>query len=211
MKNLYLVGAGGMGREVLHFIIEMQTAHGPRWNIMGFLDDTENPLQNKACDYGVVGTIKEYVPQENDALLMCIASPQAKQTLVPMLKEKGAFFDSFISPWAYLGRHNTIGEGAVVYGGFGMTVNCTVGDFATLLTCSLGHDVQVGNYCTLSSNTRLLGNVSVGNRVFFGESALIAPHIHIGDDAYVGLGSVVVRNVKAGEKVFGNPAREIGI
>ncbi len=211
MKDLYLVGAGGCGREVLNMILDMHAAQGPKWNIRGFLDDTDDPLKDKACDYPVVGTIKDYSPRPNDVLLMCIASPQAKRQLVPMLKARGAVFDSFISPWAYMGRHNEVGEGAVIYGDFGMSVNVRVGCFATLLGCSFGHDVTVGDFCTISANCGLLGYVKVGDGVFMGDSVRVAPHVEIGNDAYVCIGSVVVKNVKAGEKVFGNPAREIGI
>ncbi len=53
--------------------------------------------------------------------------------------------------------------------------------------------------------------MKVGSGVFMGDSARVAPHVEVGDDAYVGIGSVVVKDVRAGEKVFGNPAREIGI
>lgn len=211
MKDLYLVGAGGCGREVLNMILDMHAAQGPKWNIVGFLDDTHDPLAGKACDYPVVGTIQDYAPKPNDALLMCIAAPAAKRQIVPMLKARGAFFDSFISPWTVLGRHNEIGEGAVAYAGFSMSVNDRIGAFATLLNCSFGHDVVVGDFCTISGNCGLLGYVKLGNGVFLGDSARIAPHVEIGDDAYVGIGSVVIKNVPAGEKIFGNPAREIGI
>lgn len=211
MKDLYLVGAGGCGREVLNMILDMHAAQGPKWNIKGFLDDTDDPLKGKACDYPVVGTIKDYSPQPNDVLLMCIASPQAKRQIVPMLKARGAVFDSFISPWAYMGRHNEMGEGIIAYSGFSMSVNVAIGNFTTLLNCSFGHDVVVGDFCTISGNCGLLGYVKVGDGVFMGDSVRVAPHVEIGNDAYVGIGSVVVKNVKAGEKVFGNPAREIGI
>ena len=209
MKDLYLVGAGGCGREVLNMILDMQAQYGPKWNIKGFLDDTDDPLKNKACDYRVVGTIRDYKPAPNDVLLMCIASPRAKQKLVPMLKERGAVFDSFISPFAYMGRHNQIGEGAIVYGGFNMSVNVRIGNFATLLGCSFGHDVSIGDYCTISGNCGLMGYVKVGNGVFMGDSVRVAPHVEIGDNASAHIGSIVVRNVKPGTTVFGNPAREI--
>lgn len=210
MKNLYLVGAGGFGRELLNHIQTVHETHGARWNIKGFLDDTDDPLHGKACDYGVVGTIRGYTPAPEDVLLMCIADPQAKRELVPFLKDKGAVFDSFLSPAAYLGRHNQIGEGAIVYAGFAMSVNVRIGDFATLLSCELAHDTQVGDYCTILGHAALLGNVSVGNGVFIGDSAKIAPNVQIGDDAYICMGSIVLKNVPAGAKVLGNPAREIG-
>lgn len=212
MKDLYLLGAGGCGREVLNQIQLIHEVQGLRWNIKGFLDDSSiDPLQGKECDFPVVGTIKDYSPKPNDVLMLCIASPQAKQDIVPFLKNKGAVFESFISPWAYMGRHNHIGEGAIIYGGFSMSVNVTIGDFITLLGCDIAHDVTVGDFSTISGRAGLMGYSSVGKGVFLGDSAKIAPHVTVGDNAYVGIGSVVVKNVKAGEKVFGNPAREIGI
>lgn len=209
MKNLYIVGAGGCGREVLRIIKDIHRIQGPKWNIKGFLDDTENPLKGRECDYGVVGTIQDYQPKKNEVLVMAIASPQAKQKLVPMLLERGAVFESVIYPYADLGEFNTIGEGVVIYGGFSMSVNVTIGSYVTMLGSWLGHDVSIGNYSTVSGMCHLLGNVQVGSGVFIGSNVVVAPNANIEDDAYVGIGSVVLRRVKKGKRVFGNPAREM--
>jgi sugar O-acyltransferase (sialic acid O-acetyltransferase NeuD family) len=211
MKDIYILGAGGFGREVLNLMLDIHAIQGPRWNIKGFLDDTEDPLRGKACDYSVVGTIADHTPKENEALVMGIADPAAKKKLSTTLTARGAVFESVIYPYAYLGRHNTLGEGTVVCGGFAMTVNVTVGSFSTLLGCGLGHDVTVGDYSTISPCCNIMGRVSIGQRVFIGGNVAVAPGVVIEDDAYVGVGSVVLKRVKAGEKVFGNPAREIGI
>lgn len=209
MKDLYIVGAGGCGREVLNIIKDIHAVQGQQWNVVGFLDDTESPLAGKECDFGVVGTIVDFVPKENDVLVMGIANPQAKEKLVAMLKSRGAVFQSIIHPYANLGRFCTVGEGAVIYGGFGMTVNVHIGDYCTLLTCGLGHDVTVGSYSTISSWCNIMGRVHIGERVFMGGNCAAAPDAIIENDAYVGVGSVILRKVKAGKRVFGNPAREM--
>lgn len=211
MKDLYIVGAGGFGRELLNLILDIHAIAGPRWNIMGFLDDTEDPLRGKACDVSVVGTIADYTPRPNDALAFGIASPAAKRKLVPMLKARGAVFETVIHPYAYLGRHNTVGEGVIICSGFGMTVNVEIGNFVTILGTGLGHDVRVGDYSTISACCNIMGNVTLGKGVFVGGNVAIAPHVQVGDDAYVCLGSVVMKDVGAGCKVMGNPAREIGV
>lgn len=211
MKDLYLVGAGGLGREVLNMILQAEKTYGPKWNIKGFLDDTEDPLKGKEVDRGVVGTIVDYMPKPNDALLMCIADPKAKQKLVPMLKARGAFFDSFISPGASMGNHNSIGEGAIVYPGFNMSVNVRIGCFATLLACICCHDVTIGDFCTISDNCGLLGYVKVGNGVFLGDSVRIAPHVEVGDNTFACMGSIITRDVLPGSKVGGEKQSGAGL
>ena len=209
MKNLYIVGASGCGREVLNIIKDIHAIRGVQWNIVGFLDDDLQALDSIDCDYQVVGTIKDYLPQANDVLALGIASPQVKEKIVAMLKAKGAVFQSIIHPYVALGRFNTIGEGAVIYSGFGMTVNIKIGDFCTLLACGLGHDVEVGDFSTISSWCNIMGHVKIGKRVFMGVDCSGATNAGMEDDAYVGVGSVGLRKVKAGKRAFGNPAREM--
>jgi hypothetical protein len=62
MKNLYIVGASGCGREVLNIIKDIHAIRGVQWNIVGFLDDDLQALDSIDCDYQVVGTIKDYLP-----------------------------------------------------------------------------------------------------------------------------------------------------
>lgn len=209
MKNLYIVGAGGFGRELLNLILDIHAIAGQRWNIMGFLDDTEAPLAGKTCDFPVRGTILDYHPKPDDVLALGIASPHAKRKLVPLLKARGAFFETCIHPYAYLGRHNSIGEGAIIGGGFSMSVNVSLGDYVTILGSGMGHDVKVGDYSTISACCNIMGNVTIGSQAFISGNVAIAPHVAIGERAYVCIGSVVIKNVKAGAKVLGNPAREI--
>lgn len=211
MKNLYIVGAGGCGREVLQIIKDIHRIQGPRWDIMGFLDDTEDPLAGKDCDYGVVGTIVDYVPKENDVLAMAVADPKGKRKLAEMLLARGATFENIIHPNAYLGEFNTIGIGNTIYGGFSITSNSKIGNFTTLLCSLVGHDTQIGDYTTISSLCNITGHVKIGEGVFIGGSCAIVPHAVIEDGAYVGMGSVVLRRVRAGKKVFGNPARVVDI
>ncbi len=210
MKDLYIVGAGGFGRELLNLVLDIHTILGPRWNIVGFLDDTENPLHGKNCDYAVVGTIGDYQPKPNDVLALGIANPAAKRQLTADLKGRGAVFEQIIHPYVYMGRHNTVGEGAVICAGFCMTVNVNLGNFTTLLVSDLGHDVSIGDYSTLSPHCNIMGNTIVGEGVFIGGNVAIAPNITIGDNAYICMGSIVMKDVNPGSKILGNPAKEIG-
>lgn len=104
-----------------------------------------------------------------------------------------------------------MGVGNVIYGGFSMSNNVQIGNFTTLLSSLIGHDVQIGDYTTISALCNITGYVKIGEGVFIGGSCAVVPHAVIEDNAYVGMGSVVLRRVKAGKKVFGNPARVVNI
>lgn len=210
MKDLYIVGAGGFGRELLNIIQDINLISGPRWNVKGFLDDTPNPLQRKECPLGVVGTILDYYPRNNEVLALGIADPNAKKKVTQLLKSRGASFESVIHPHVNLGRYNVFGEGLVAYSGLGMTVNISIGNFCTLLSCGIGHDAKIGDFCTISSCCNIMGGATLGAGTFLGGNSAIAPHVTVGENVYVCLGSMVVKDVPLGMKVMGNPAREIG-
>ncbi|MQX98753.1 sugar O-acetyltransferase [Sinorhizobium medicae] len=52
--------------------------------------------------------------------------------------------------------------------------------------------------------------VRIGRHVWIGGGAIILPGVTVGDQAVVGAGSVVTRDVPAGAKVMGSPARVRG-
>jgi len=210
MKEIIIVGAGGFGRELLQWIKDINKIEN-RWIIKGFIDDNLSALDNCKCDYKVIGKVKEWQPEENEVFACAIANPKTKENVVKNLKAKGAKFDSIIHPKAIIGGFNKIGEGIVIYPGARLTVNITIGKFVTLLSSGIGHDVQIGDFSTISSHCGVNGKTKLGKRVFLGSNSTIAPGRRIGDDVYIGAGSVVIRNIKSCSKVFGNPARVINI
>lgn len=210
MKNLYIAGAGGCGRELVGMLADSVKIRGARWNIKGFLDDTNPDIGEMARQYPVVGTIADFRPGPDDVVMLGIAKPEAKEKVATLLKARGVVFESFIHPYAALGHFNSLGEGVVIYGGFGMTVNVTIGNFVTLQACYLGHDVVVDDFATISSFSNLMGQVRIGRKAFLGSSVAASPNLRVGEGAFVCVGSILIRDVAPGAKVMGNPAREIG-
>lgn len=210
MKNLYVAGAGGCGRELMGMLADSVKIRGAEWNIKGFLDDTNPDIGEIARWYPVVGTIADFHPGPDDVVMLGIARPEAKEKVVTLLKARGVVFESFVHPYAVLGNFNSLGEGVVIYGGFGMTVNVRVGNFVTLQACYLGHDVVVDDFATISSFNNVMGHVRIGRGAFLGSNVAVSPQVHVGDGAFVCVGSVLIKDVAPGAKVMGNPAREIG-
>jgi len=208
MNELIIVGASGFGREMVKYIEDIN-ATSPTWVLKGFIDDNLNALDGYPCDYKVIGTIKDWKPSDNEEFVCALAFPSVKQKVVALLKEKGAKFTTLIHPSAMLHTHCSIGEGTVITPNSVISANATVGNFVSVLGSNVAHDASVGDFSTLSGKCALNGHVVVGKGVYMGCGVLVAPSKKIGDNATVGIGSVVISNVKAGTKVFGNPAKKI--
>lgn len=208
MKKLIIIGAGGFGRELLQWIKDINE-NNPTWEIAGFIDDDINMLDGVECDYPVIGRLSDWLPKEDEEFALAIGRPATKEKVVKMMKDKGAVFAQVIHPTATLTEFSKYGEGLVMFPQSKLSVNSRVGDFVTILSSGIGHDVEVGDYTTISGMCSVLRNVKIGKRVFLASNVAITNDVNIGDDAYIGIGSIVMKDIEAGQKTFCNPARII--
>ncbi len=209
MQDVYILGAGGFAREIYELLIKAINRIKPTYHVIGFLDDNPHAMDGKVCDIGIVGSIHGFPVKPEDRFIMGVANPQTKEKLAAYILGKGADFVSVLHPSVNVVPGATYGKGFVAYPGGGVGPDVHIGDFVTILHTGIGHDAQIGDYTTISSYCGINGNVKLGKRVFVGGHAVICPGIQVGDDAHVGMGSVVVTKVKAGTKVFGNPAKRM--
>lgn len=209
MKDLIIAGAGGLGREVLETIKDINRIEA-KWNVLGFINDEPDALDGFACDKKILGSIKEWERIGEEEYVLAIADPFGKETVVNRLKSKGCRFATIVHPTAKVGEFSSLGEGAVLFSYAGVSVNVAVGDFVFMNSMAgVGHNAQIGNYATIGPKCCIAGGTRVGNRVEFGAMASTYPNIAIEDDAKVGMNSVVIRKVKQGTTVFGIPAKRI--
>lgn len=65
MKKLYIIGAGGFGREVA-WLVERINEKAPTWDLQGFIDDNESIHGNVEDDYKVLGGCDYLGKQQGD-------------------------------------------------------------------------------------------------------------------------------------------------
>ena len=113
-------------------------------------------------------------------------------------------------PMAYVSPYSKVGFGNLLSAFSAIQANASMGDMNHLHTgASIEADAKVGNYCTLSPGVRIGSRCEVEDEVFIGTGAVIYPGVKVGKGAIIGAGSVVLREVKKGQTVHGNPAKEI--
>jgi sugar O-acyltransferase (sialic acid O-acetyltransferase NeuD family) len=206
LKEVILVGAGGLGREVMQYVLD--TVDPKTHRIKGFLDDFKDRLKPDSLDSPVLGTTTEYHLTEADWFLLAIGDPHQRMKIAERLTARGARFLTLVHPLAHVARTARLGEGCIV-GPF-----ATVGAYAQLgnhvaLTyyASVGHDARVGDCCALSPYAAANGGTILEPCVFVGTHAAINPMKRIGRGAKVAAGAVVYRNVPAHSLAAGNPAK----
>jgi len=72
----------------------------------------------------------------------------------------------------------------------------------------IAHNVELGEDTAIAAQTGISGSTKVGKRVIIAGQAGFVGHIKIGDDSFVGAKAGVSKDVDAGTKVTGYPARD---
>lgn len=209
MTDIIIVGASGFGREVLE-TIELINKQSQQWNVLGFIDDNLHALDGFTMDYKILGTIKDWIPTGEEQYVLAIAAPLTKEKVVPLLKERGAQFATVISPTASIGSRTSLGEGVVIFGETGISVDCKIGNYVFFNALDgIGHDTVIGDYCTFGPKVCISGATRIGRCVNVGALASTFPGIEVGDYATIGMNSAAIRKVKPYSTVIGVPAKQL--
>ena len=207
MKDLIIVGAGGLARKLFVCLRRLNTDN--QWNIKGFIDDNAHALDGKRCDLNIIGTIKDWQPKENEVFAMGVADPHIKQILAEKLKKRGARFETIVSPDVIMGDYVEIGEGSVVMTPYNVESEAKIGRFVTLLGSTIALDGVLGDYSTSTGFVNLTC-AKIGRGVYIGSHAVILEHVTVGDGAVIGAGSIVTRDIPPFSLAYGTPARVKG-
>ncbi len=211
MKDLYIIGAGGFGREVA-WLVERINASKPTWNLKGFIDD--NPSLWGSCEdeYPVLGGC-DYLLKEaengNVFAVCAIGAAKVRKRIVDKL-DGNVLFATVIDPSVILSKRVEIGEGCIICAGTILTVDIKIGNHVIInLDCTIGHDDVIHNFVTFYPSVNVSGNVEVGAYSEMGTGMQIIQGKKIGTGSIVGAGAVVVRDIPDHCTAVGSPAKPI--
>lgn len=209
MKNIVIVGAGGVGREV-SLIIQKINMLSPTWNLLGYIDDNPENLGKIVNGYPILGGTDSLVTMEQDTyVVITIANYEVKKRIVAKLNNRFKFA-TIVHPNVWIHDYMKIGEGCIVYEGVILTANISIGNHVLISPkCGIGHDTVIDDYVSLLWNVNVSGNDKIYEGVMFGSGSTIIQGKSVGKGAVIGAGAVVVEDIPAGATAVGVPAKVI--
>lgn len=206
MKDLIIIGAGGLGRSICT-LFSTQSNYKNLYSVKGFLDDDSSALDGFNGYPPVIDSVENYTVKNNDVFFCALGSINDRKRMSSIILNKGGEFISCISEHSIVAPNAKIGKGVFLNAYSCVDAEVCIDDFTYVFTyCSIGHDTTIGEFCQIEPFCAIGGHVNIGNSVTLHPRATILPRICIGDGANVGVSSVVMRNVDEKQTVFGNPA-----
>lgn len=199
MTDLYIAGAGGVGREAL----DVALAAGIP--VAGFLDDTRAGDQIRGLPVGEMTGAPA-----GSLYLVGIASPDARRRLSALLDAAGLSAAALIHPRSVIAPETTWQPGLLVMAGAHVSSSVTIGAHCQVhYNATVGHDSVLEDFVSVYPGANVSGSVLLEAGATVGSGAIVLQGRTVGRDAFVGAGAVVTRDVPAGAVVVGSPARPL--
>jgi sugar O-acyltransferase (sialic acid O-acetyltransferase NeuD family) len=210
-KDIVILGAGGLGREVLFLLTDINSKTN-KYNILGFVDNSTD-LQGQVINkYPVLGD-DQWLLNRFEAInvVICVGNPHVRKRIVEKFSiNKNIFFPNIIAGDVRYSDSIKMGKGCIICFSSILTVNITLGNFIIInFDCTVAHDSVLEDFVTLHPSVNVSGNVSIGMCTEVGTGTNIIQNISIGADSIIGAGSAVMRDVPPNCTVLGVPAKPI--
>jgi len=194
--EILIVGMGGFGREVAEYLHALEQHWVIRW-----VDD-----RNPDADFNM-----QTAPFDSERpTIVAIGNPELRHFMMDAAVKRGAQLPCFSFDGAIVRSRPTPNSGVIVCPHSIITAGVKLRRGVQInLNCVVGHDVELGEFATLSPSVDIMGGAKLGYQVFVGAGATILPNVYVGDHAVIGAGAVVVRDVPDYATVVGNPAKAI--
>jgi sugar O-acyltransferase (sialic acid O-acetyltransferase NeuD family) len=212
-KRIVILGAGGMAREVEWLIRDINAVHS-EYDFLGYVVSDLKQTGRHDSREALLGDYCWLEAQRSsiDAVTVGIGTPVTRLKVWQEVSEllPNTEWPSLVHPSVLYDRSSArIAPGVLICAGAVATVNITLGLVALCnFGCTVGHEAVIGAGSTVNPGANISGGVVLGAGVLVGTGAQILQYCKVGDGATVGAGAVVHRDVAAGAKVVGIPARE---
>ena len=199
MRDLFIVGAGGFGREAVWTVERINKAsQQPMWNVIGFADDDPAKAEGNFEGYPMLGSCEKASHDYPGAsVFVAIGDNTIREKIYRQLR--GHDFPALIDPSAQVSPTTEFKHGTYIACEAVVSVGTDIGKFVIInARAGVGHDSTVGDFANVCPGVSLSGHTHVGEGAFLGTNSCTAPGMSVGDWAVVACGTPVLKNVEPG-------------
>lgn len=211
MRELYIIGAGGFGKETA-WLVERINQRMMTWEIKGFIDDNLSLVGTMCGSYPVFGGLDYLLESDCEVWCVCaVGNAKVRRRIINRLEENCHInFATLIDPEVLLSGRVSVGAGSIICAGSIVTVDIRVGRHTIInLDCTIGHDAELSDFVTLYPSVNVSGRVKIGECTEIGTGANIIQGKRIGNRTIIGAGAVVVNDIEDDCTAVGCPAKVV--
>jgi len=205
MRDLILIGASGLAREVM-------SAQQATYRVVGIVDDDLSLHGTAVAGVDILGGIAHATEYDAD-LLLCIGSGAGRRAVANRLADLGVRSERFatmVDASVHVPDTCRVGAGSILLAHVALTADVTIGSHVVVMpNVTLTHDDRLEDFATVTAGVSLGGSVVIGEGAYIGMNASVRQGVHVGADSTIGMGAAVLADVPAGQVWVGVPARPI--
>lgn len=214
MRDLFIAGAGGLGRETAVLVDAVNASvAGPSteeapWNFRGFVDDDPDVQNSRPLGHPVLGGVQWLDGRPAAHVAVAIGESSARRRVAGRIRDTSHRLARLVHPSVSVPPEASIGAGSLVFEGAVLMVAVDVGRGCVVdVNSTVGHDAGLGDFSTVLPGANVSGNADLGRGSTVGAGAVVLPGVAVGPGATVGAGAVATDDVPAHATVVGVPAR----
>ena len=209
MKNIVIIGAGDLGKEIV-WLIEDINKRQPTYLILGFLDDDKLKTGTEFYGYKVLGGTEKLSELSSKMPLSAVIAIQDGSVRKRIVENHLEFdcWETIIHPTAVISSTTSVGKGSVFFPQVTVSVDSELGSFGLYyIHYIICNDCVVGDFVSIMSGASISEHAEIGDECFIAAGACVYPHKKIGKCSEVAVEATVEKDYndrsKVGEKGIG--------
>lgn len=211
MRDLYIVGSGGLGRGLVDALIHDNGDHiNEEFNNIYFVDD--NTTGEYINGIKVRFNIEDLINITSKCLVInALGEPRIREKIQKKLNLNPHFeFPNYIDSDVKLYNNVHLGTGNIITRGAVLSTNINIGDFNLIhFNSTIGHDVTMNDYNCVYPLVSLSGYTKLGNCNMIGMCSSSLPQSVLNDYVRVGANSLISGEYASNITIVGTPAERI--
>ncbi len=175
MKNIVIVGAGDLGKEIV-WLIEDINKINPTYLILGFLDDDSSKAGSEFYGYKILGGTEQLSELGKKIPLNAVIAIRDGTVRKRIVEVHSEFvnWETIVHPTAVIASSSMVGKGSVFFPQVTVSVDSVLGSFGLYYIHSI-----ICNDCVIGDYVSVMAGAIISEHVRIGDECLISSGMHV--------------------------------